>query len=109
MGNVYLIRLYNDAEEFYKIGITVHRYCRFYEIMKSGYRIEIVRMVMGIKYLIALDLESKLKSLFPSYIPLVKFGGYTECFSEVNLNDFSAQFDGIQFNEVVDNLEISWR
>lgn len=109
MGNVYLIRLYNDKESFFKIGITVHRYCRFYEIMKSGYKVDIVCMFMGIEYLKALYLESSLKSIFNPYLPKIKFGGYTECFKSVDITSFKNEFQSVEYNEVVENLSISWR
>lgn len=66
-------------------------------------------MVMGIDYTDALRLEFELKSLFYPYNPLVKFGGYTECFSEVNLSFFKQQFNDIVFTEIVEDLPISWR
>ena len=44
-NNLYLIKVSDDKESFYKIGNSVHRYCRFYEIMKSGYDVEIIYMI----------------------------------------------------------------
>lgn len=109
MGNLYLIEMYNEDERFFKIGITVHRYCRFYEIMKSGYRVRIVCMVMGIDYLTALNLEYQLKCLFYSYRPKVKFGGHTECFINVDVISFLEHATDFGYSEIVSDLEISWR
>lgn len=110
-GNVYLIRVFNEGESFYKIGITVHRYCRFYEIMKSGYSIEIVYMAMGFDYSKALKAESHLHSLFKRYNPIVKFGGYRECFVVVDVNIFSKELFKIagEAVEYVKKLHITWR
>lgn len=110
-GNIYLVRVYNAVESFYKIGITVHRYCRFYEIMKSGYSIDIVYMGMGYDYMKALSAEQHLHSIFDIYYPKAKFGGYRECFSCVDTKIFSAELFRIagEASEYVINLPISWR
>lgn len=110
-GNIYLIKLFDQKEEFYKIGTTVHRYCRFYEIMKVGYQVLIVYMVFDIdksEYLLA---ENNLQRLFHTYVPLKKFGGYTECFSNVDTELFErCLFRSVtHYGEITENLLISWR
>jgi hypothetical protein len=109
MGNIYLIELYNNNERFFKIGITVHRYCRFYEIMKSGYQVNILYMAMGYDYSEALTLESNLQSMFTPYRPTIKFGGYRECFSSVDLEEFKAKTKLFPHKEIMENIAISWR
>ena len=109
--NVYLIKLSNDNEEFYKIGTTVHRYCRFYEIMKSGYEVEIIYMIHGLDWTKALDAESYLQSKFIRYHPLVKFGGYTECFRDINILTYKKIIHSIisNYTEITINKKITWR
>lgn len=110
-GNIYLIRVYNEGESFFKIGITVHRYCRFYEIIKAGYKVDIVYMVMGIPYLDALDYENELHHYFTlnSYAPSTKFGGHTECYNHVDVGSFKERLFNASCSEIVENLPISWR
>ena len=111
MGNLYLIRLYNKDESFYKIGTTVHRYCRFYEIMKHGYNVEIVYMILGANYLEALNAEKYLHNQFEHYKPNVWFGGYTECFKSIDINVYKKLVSELitSYRELTQNLKISWR
>lgn len=110
--NLYLIRVFNKKETFYKIGLTVHRFCRFYEIMKSGYNIEIVYMIMGINPSEAMILEEKLHINFKnvSYLPLNKFGGYRECFSFIDMYEYKSLTNDIILKSkfLVENILISW-
>ena len=98
--NLYLIKVYNETESFYKIGTTVHRYCRFYEIMKSGYEIVIIHMVFGIDCYKAWEAETYMQSIFSSYKPLIRFGGYTECFEDINILDYKDKHDNTLGNLV---------
>lgn len=111
MENLYLIKLKSEQECFYKIGTTVHRYCRFYELMKSGYKIEIIYMVMGINFREAFNAERELQGLFNPYTPLKKFGGYRECFSSIDIDLYKSKISQLitSHTEIVNNLEISWR
>lgn len=111
MPNIYLIEMWDNKESFYKIGTTVHRYCRFYELMKPGYKIKIKYMVFGIEFYESLDAESHLQSCFEKYTPLKKFGGYTECFSYVDLKKYKYELNKIitKYDSITKELEISWR
>jgi len=111
MENLYLIHLKSEKEQFFKIGTTVHRYCRFYELMKPGYQIKIIHMVFGIEFYEALNAEVKLHKLFKSYDPLKKFGGYRECFSSVDIDFYKEKINELitSYSEITENLEISWR
>lgn len=109
VGHIYLIELSNSSERFYKIGITVHRYCRFYEIIKRGYQVRIVFMVMGMDYKVASELEIMLHNKYVSYEPMIRFGGHTECFDNINIDGFINDFPVVSHSEVVRNLDISWR
>lgn len=111
--NLYLIKIFNEKESFYKIGLTVHRFCRFYEIMKSGYNVEIVYMIMGIETFESLKLEDKLHSEFSnkSYMPLKKFGGYRECFSIIDMKKYKLLTNEVllKSKSLVENILISCR
>lgn len=110
-GNVYLIELFDDNERFYKIGISVHKYCRFYEIMKHGYSCNIVYMVLGIDYIKALGVERRMQEMFASYVPKKRFGGYTECFKGINVELYKETIKNIIGERFlyIQNTPISWR
>jgi hypothetical protein len=110
MENLYLIRLFNNNESFFKIGTSVHKYCRFYEIMKAGYEVEITYMVLHLNCYDAWYLEKHLQSIFPKYYPLVKFGGYTECVKSIDLDKYKyiiQQKVGIP-KTIIEKLPITW-
>jgi len=111
MENLYLIKLSDENESFYKIGTTVHKYCRFYEIMKHGYDVEIIYMLFNLEFYKALEAESYLQSIFQSYTPLKKFGGYTECFLHININTYKSEIHKIfdSYSKNIENLPITWR
>jgi hypothetical protein len=85
--NVYLIKCYNENETFYKIGIAKNVKVRF-----SGncmpYEYTVLKEIKTNLY-DAIYLEKKLHSLNKefSYIPQIKFDGYTECFSQLHSFD----------------------
>ncbi len=109
--NLYLIKLRSVGEDFFKIGTTVHKYCRFYEIMKSKYEIEIVFMVLQLDNYKAWDAEKYLQSKFDSYVPKKRFGGYTECFKNIDVDNYINLTNNYlkQSYDYISNLEITWR
>jgi hypothetical protein len=111
--NLYLIVLSNKDESFYKIGTSVHRYCRFYQIMKHGYVCTIKYMLMGLDCYDAMDAEGYLQNVFRehSYNPKTKFGGYRECFKDINIDDYKTEVSYLipKSKEIVEDLEVSWR
>lgn len=111
-NNLYLIKVSDDKESFYKIGNSVHRFCRFYEIMKSGYDIEIVYMIFNLDFYISYEYENLLQNHFSdkSYKPLKKFGGYLECFKDIDVDEYKSIVSKIiTDNEITENLKITWR
>ena len=110
---LYLIKLYNEEECFYKIGISVNKYSRFYQLMKFGYRCEIVYMLFGKDYLLFLDLENNMHVRFSKnrYLPIRKFGGYTECYKNIDVDNYiDALRDVYPIQaDVIKNEEITWR
>ena len=84
----YILKCFNEDEEFYKIGITSrsvkHRYSRSHSM---PYEYKIIKEVKGTADFVW-DIESKSKKQYKdfSYLPNIKFAGSkTECF---NLNAF---------------------
>lgn len=82
-GIMYLIRCWNEVEQFYKMGMTGREIKeRFNTSMKMPYQYEIVIEYENTPDKIY-DLENELKRNFRSYKykPLIKFSGASECFS----------------------------
>lgn len=83
-GYLYVIKVYDKEEIFYKVGISKRNLRkRFAEIKSCGYNVE-VTYSCKLKLLDAFYKEQYFLDLFQefSYTPLRYFGGYTECFSE---------------------------
>lgn len=84
---VYLVKLFNEDECFYKIGITINSTnLRFMHIKCRNYNMQILKEINTSLYN-AVYLEQELHMLLNKYkyIPKNKFDGYTECFSNINL------------------------
>lgn len=82
IGTLYIIRCFNENEEFYKIGRTsVSIKTRFSGSKKMPYQYEIVQEIQD-KSENIFDLEYILHAYFKSlkYCPLKKFKGHNECF-----------------------------
>jgi len=80
---VYLIRCYNDEENFIKIGITTKEINqRFHNNYKFPYKFEIIKEYFNTP-VNTWNLEKELhRSLYKfKYKPLKKFGGDNECFN----------------------------
>jgi hypothetical protein len=77
---LYIVKLYNDKESFYKIGITTRK---IEERLKTiPYSYEIIKKIKGpIKNITFLENDLLKKHSCYRYIPDNKFGGYTECFN----------------------------
>lgn len=82
----YILRCFNDNEEFYKIGITKHSVTKRYPSTKSmPYKYEIIKEIKGEAGEIwDLELTEKRKLQKNNYQPLIKFlGSKTECFNKI--------------------------
>lgn len=83
---VYIIKCWNEDEEFYKIGKTFRKIKRRFKAKKEiPYKYEVIKVFEGEAREIS-ELEQELKTLNSSnsYIPALKFNGHTECFSLIN-------------------------
>lgn len=96
--NLYVIKLWNNSETFYKIGISFNTYNRFQFIKhESGYNLEALCIIKS-DCKIIWKLESTLHKLFREikYNPAVKFAGSKlECFSNID-----GILDHIPFDQV---------
>jgi len=84
---LYTIRIYNDNEEFYKIGITNDINIRHYNIIMESmniYNIDIVNVIIDTRrvcFLLEQKILKKKRLKGVTYIPKNKFGGSTECYT----------------------------
>lgn len=85
---IYLLKFYNESEIFYKVGITSNsiekRYRSTYK--PSDYKIETILEIKNTPEF-CWDLENLIKIYFKdiTYIPKIKFVGYTECYKDYKL------------------------
>lgn len=81
---VYVVRLSNAEELFYKVGITVQKLSsRFPKWNVAGYRVELVeRIVLGLEEAYNTEQAILHNNQHTRYDPLIPFDGHTECFSE---------------------------
>mgnify|MGYP000243360052 FL=1 len=79
---LYVIKLYNETEEFYKIGITSKEtiVARFNSI---PYEYDIISLYKHKDSSFIMDLESKLLSLESKYKPNTYFQGESECVADI--------------------------
>lgn len=98
---VYIIKCYNDEEDFYKIGRTYTKIKnRFYGV-RLPYDYKVIKIFESNDVNKVWDLENKLKQYFKSYkyIPKIKFSGMYECFSTDMKSD--------KFFDIINNIEES--
>lgn len=82
----YLLKCWNDTEEFYKIGITSQGVkLRYHKRESMPYSYDIIKELFGTPDFV-FDLEASMKKgLQSSYQPQIKFAGsVTECYSDLN-------------------------
>lgn len=84
---VYIIRCWNDEEEFYKIGKTFNTIVkRFERPAQMPYKYEVVQIIEGDAEFVSI-LEHKMQNRRKEnkYLPKIEFNGMYECYSIVNL------------------------
>ena len=85
----YLIKLYDNSESFYKLGIShyiknTNNVRRFKEYHRLGYEIEVIKLIQFDNFIECRELENKLKRLIKSSLYTPKKWDWetsTECFS----------------------------
>ena len=88
---VYIIKCWNEEEEFYKIGKTFKKVRDRFKCKKAlPYNFEIVKEISNEdgKYICELEQTLKICNKENSYIPIVKFNGMYECFKQLDLTCF---------------------
>jgi len=81
---VYKIRLFNDNENFYKVGITTKDIKTRFRNFPYNYEVlEIISINLYDAYTIEQEIHNYLKEY--KYKPQIRFGGDTECFTKINL------------------------
>jgi hypothetical protein len=80
---LYVIRVYNEGEAFYKVGVTFNLGARFSRL-KTCYKWRTLARFSSWNAGRVFDLEQRLHAEFRalSYTPTAAFGGKTECYSE---------------------------
>lgn len=83
LGFLYVIKCFNDKEEFLKVGITSKSVIERFKY-KLPYKFEVLNLVEDTSDNIH-TLETFIKNYYKSikYIPLIHFEGHTECFKVV--------------------------
>ena len=84
---VYIIRCWNEEEEFFKIGKTYTTIkLRYGRKKEMPYNFEVCKTISSNDYKFICELEEKLKkdSKDNKYLPIIPFGGRNECFSKIN-------------------------
>lgn len=80
LATVYFIKIFNQTEIFYKVGITYRNVkVRFANI---PYKYEILNTKTSYDCELIYNIEKRFKKIYQkqTYNPLIKFGGFTECF-----------------------------
>ena len=90
-SGIYILRLYNKNENFYKIGIASNGVKARYPKGRMPYNYEIILERMDISKYDACYLETNLKHLNKvyKYNPKIRFKGDTECFSNLVEYDYN--------------------
>lgn len=93
---VYVVRFYNDSEDFFKIGITKHKISKRFRKIKK-YKLETIVCLKCSLYN-AIYLETILHKNHKqyNYMPNYHFHGDTECFSMVDEWMFYKAFDELE-------------
>lgn len=96
--NLYLIRCWNDEEDFYKIGITVHKDIRRRFTKKEmPYKYIVVETICGdVEYIVNVETEAHKEMKGFHYTPKVPFGGHVrECFSKEGIEQATRMFKNL--------------
>lgn len=90
-SSIYLMKLYNDSEMFYKIGISKEAGKRAKIISReTGYKVDVLAEMRFENAEKAFYGEKYLHDIFKfcSYSPQILFQGHTECFSYICVREF---------------------
>lgn len=101
---VYLIKLYNNHEEFYKVGIASNGLKNRYNKGNMPYNYKVFLEIDNISLYEACHIETTIKKLNKKneYKPSIKFDGKSECF--LNLIDYDYKNMRMDNNEIAMNI-----
>lgn len=106
-GKVYVIRMYNRKESFYKVGITGRKDGkRFDRLERVGYKIEVIyekEATIGEAFNIEQHILHTPTNI--KYKPQKTFGGETECFSNNPLGEYLREMAYLEGQENMDQRE----
>ena len=110
-GYLYIIKLSDESESFYKIGITSHEDISIrFQVFKSSYNVEIIHAFSHPCSNLIMDIERKLISLEERYTPNKMFAGYSECVKDIKKAlEFIKSLDWIKDFENHESVENSKR
>lgn len=81
---VYIIKCWNDEEEFYKIGKTFTTVEKRFKKSNMPYNYEIVKLTIGEAIAVSkIEKEMQNNNKGNKYIPKIKFNGMYECFKSI--------------------------
>jgi hypothetical protein len=82
---LYVVRVYNEGESFYKVGVTFSLASRFARL-KTCYKWRTLARFSSYNAGKVFDLEQQLHKQFAalSYTPTADFGGKTECYTDAS-------------------------
>jgi hypothetical protein len=83
---VYILRCWNEEEEFYKIGKTFTKIkLRYGRKKEMPYNFEVCKIIISKDFKFICELENRLKreSKDNKYLPSIYFGGRNECYSKI--------------------------
>lgn len=83
---VYIIKCYNETEEFYKIGRTFNTLKKRFKSVAMPYFYEIIQIEQGTaEEMYKLETKLKQSNKEYKYIPKIKFDGRHECFTKIEI------------------------
>ena len=88
---MYILKCWNDEEEFYKIGrtySTVNKRFKYKSLLPYDYQIITQVVSEDVKHLCELEWTLKNCNKNHKYLPKLEFGGRYECFRELNMSCF---------------------
>jgi len=99
-GSLYLVRLYNDTEEFYKVGVSESSIARRFSNLTT-YNVEVLDVVTTtrIASYILEQFIHKTTDKTLKYKPQIKFVGHTECYTQP-INIRNMEWNNIDHNTV---------
>lgn len=97
---LYLIRCFNDTEEFLKLGFTRNNKVSNRFDLDFPYNFEIIKQVK-VKNTESIEKTIHTVLYHKRYTPVETFGGHTECYYMSSLNHLLFILDGIEYNTML--------